>query len=75
MSYECYIFRIRRVHRNLVITRKNIHKWQHFMPQSGINNLVNTWQWEIIFWERLVQVSKVNKNPSFVFFFLAQPLH
>ena len=45
------------------------------MPQSGINNLVNTWQWEIIFWERFVQVSKVNKNPSFVFFFLAQPLH
>ena len=53
---------------NLVITRKNIHKRQHLMPRSGINNLINAWQGKLSFGHasfKLVKYMQTHHLPPF----------
>ena len=58
-----------RSHHNLVITIESIHKRQHCMPCTTINQLVNMWERKIILGASLVEISKVHTNSNLAVLF------
>ena len=67
------------VHADLVVAGEGIHKTEEFMAGSGINDEVDSWQRETIFWACSVDVNEVDaESPLVVRFFdkhdVGQPL-
>ena len=54
----------------LVVPRICIHEAELFMPSSGINELVNPWQWERILQACLVEVCIIDIDSLFFIWFL-----
>ena len=60
---EGHFFRIKWMHRNLVVAGEGVQKWQHPMPYRGINDLVYSRQEEAVFWAHFIEVRVVHAYP------------
>ena len=67
-SNEDRFLSIRRVHWNLVIAREGVQKRQHPLLGRGINDLIYSWQGEVVFWACFIIVRVVHAYPPFTAF-------
>ena len=64
----CFL-RVRRVHRNLMVSGEGVQKRQNVMPSYCINNLIYTWQGEAIFGTHFIDISVVYTYTPLTTFF------
>ena len=73
------LFLVVRVHTELIVAGKGVHKTEEFMAYCGVRDEVDPWQREAVLWARFVYVSEVDtKLPLSICFFdehdVSQPL-
>ena len=54
------------VHWNLAIAEEGVQKRKHHMPSRGINDLIYSWQGEVVFRACFIEVCVVHAYPPFV---------
>jgi hypothetical protein len=67
---ERRLFLIFRVHEDLVVARKCIHKVEQLVPGGRVDQCIDAWEREAVFWTGLVEVSEVYKYPPLFVGFL-----
>ena len=67
---ECSFVLIGWVNLNLFGARESIHKGEIFMAGAIVDNLIDEWRWEIVFWTSIVEIAKVGANVNGALFFV-----
>ena len=52
-----------RMHEDLVVARKCIHKAEQLVPGGRVNQCIDAWEKEAVFWIGLVEVDEVHTHP------------
>lgn len=55
---------------NLVVPRKTIHKIKYLTTHTFIDNMVNEWDWKIIFWASFFQITKFHTHTDHTLIFV-----
>ena len=66
---ECGFKLINTTDNNLVVSGEAIHKGENLVPRTFINDLVNKWCGEVVFWTSFFQITKVGANTNGALFF------
>jgi hypothetical protein len=68
-TYECHFMLILRPDMDLIIAQKSIHEGEYFSSCTLIDNMIDKWGGEVVFWTRFIHIMKfhTNMNGSFLF--------
>jgi hypothetical protein len=67
---ECSFVLIGWVDLNLVIARESVHKGESLVTDAVVDNLIDEWRWEIVFWTSVVEIAKVGADANGALFFV-----
>ena len=54
----------------MVIARESVHKGESLVAGTVVDNLIDEWRWEIVFWTSVVEITKVGANANGALFFV-----
>ena len=60
------------MHKNLIVTRESIHEVEQPIPGGRVDQRVDAWEREAIFWRSFVEVGEVHIHPLYPVGYLHQ---